>query len=132
MEGLQRSQISFRRQGSSGMVWDDKFLNAEIEKVRQEKEAEAAAAAGEDAKGDANKEEKGVELKRSQSDGGRGGSRQTAYRTVKVAETEDPPSPKVAACGFCSFFGKAAAEGNEKKQEEEQRQRQQRKSGGKK
>uniref|UniRef100_A0A803LN43 Citrate synthase n=2 Tax=Chenopodium quinoa TaxID=63459 RepID=A0A803LN43_CHEQI len=32
--GLQRSDISFRRQGSSGLVWDDLFLSGEITRPR--------------------------------------------------------------------------------------------------
>ncbi|ERN04425.1 hypothetical protein AMTRI_Chr03g46690 [Amborella trichopoda] len=27
---LQRSSVSFRRQGSSGLIWDDRFLSGEI------------------------------------------------------------------------------------------------------
>ncbi|KAJ1413386.1 hypothetical protein SESBI_19651 [Sesbania bispinosa] len=33
MAGLQRSAVSFRRQGSSGFVWDDRFLTEELNKV---------------------------------------------------------------------------------------------------
>ncbi|KAL8152542.1 hypothetical protein V2J09_010302 [Rumex salicifolius] len=121
MAGLQRSAISFRRQGSSGSVWDDKFLSEleftaqQEEKKRQQQqeqeenlkqglstETEPAAAA--------DKQEKSGDdhqLQRSKSDGGRR-TPTKAYRTVKVAEVEEPPSPKVAACGFC-IFGKSPA-----------------------
>lgn len=33
MAGLQRSTKSFRRQGSSGVVWDDKLLPEEIDEL---------------------------------------------------------------------------------------------------
>ena len=31
MEGLQRSSSTFRRSGSSGLVWDERFLTEEAE-----------------------------------------------------------------------------------------------------
>ena len=36
MAGLQRSAVSFRRQGSSGFVWDDRFLSEELNKVKED------------------------------------------------------------------------------------------------
>uniref|UniRef100_A0A1S4CVB6 Uncharacterized protein At1g15400-like n=1 Tax=Nicotiana tabacum TaxID=4097 RepID=A0A1S4CVB6_TOBAC len=32
-EILPRSEISFRRQGSSGLIWDDKLLSGELNKI---------------------------------------------------------------------------------------------------
>ncbi|CAN6441822.1 unnamed protein product [Victoria cruziana] len=32
---LQRSAVSFRRQGSSGLVWDDRFLSGELAQPRK-------------------------------------------------------------------------------------------------
>ncbi|GMH04502.1 hypothetical protein Nepgr_006342 [Nepenthes gracilis] len=90
MVGLQRSEISFRRQGSSGLVWEDKFLSGELKNDHDHQRHK------QEAQGDA-------VLKRSKSDGGR----HAAFRTVKVAQPEDPPSPKVPGCGFCGMFGKA-------------------------
>ncbi|WCJ29678.1 hypothetical protein M5689_011295 [Euphorbia peplus] len=82
--GFQRSTTSFRRQGSSGLVWDD-------DKV---------------IKGDSlqNKENKddNFKMQRSRSAGAGHG-----YRTVKVPSPQvDPPSPKVSGCGLCGIFGK--------------------------
>lgn len=92
MEGLQRSDMSFRRQGSSGLVWDDKLLTREMNRLN-EKEQEAG-----DDKG------KPINLERSQSKGdGRG------YRTTQVAPAVEPPSPRVSACGFCGAFKKSTA-----------------------
>ncbi|KAK9149681.1 hypothetical protein Scep_008438 [Stephania cephalantha] len=93
--GLQRSAISFRRQGSSGLVWEDRFLSGELKK-KEELQQESQQL-----------QEQSGELKpiattieRNRSNGGRG------YRTGKVSPALDPPSPKVSACGFCSAFGK--------------------------
>uniref|UniRef100_A0A452ZQG2 Uncharacterized protein n=1 Tax=Aegilops tauschii subsp. strangulata TaxID=200361 RepID=A0A452ZQG2_AEGTS len=89
MAGLQRSSGTFRRSGSSGMVWDgDSHLSGEIKPVR-------------------------VERSRST---GHAGYRASAGR---VSPALDPPSPRVAVCGFCAFFrggkAKAAKKGNDGK-----------------
>ncbi|MED6143614.1 hypothetical protein PIB30_007555 [Stylosanthes scabra] len=104
--GLQRSAVSFRRQGSSGFVWDDKFLSEEISKA----EAAAAAAAAnnnnqqdhQDASSAAAPPPPINTVQRSRSNGG--GAR--GYRTGKVSPAIEPPSPKLSACGFCAAFGK--------------------------
>lgn len=100
--GLQRSTTAFRRQGSSGMVWDDKFLSADPNKMRRNQDHQ---------KGEAEFRE----LRPSRSAGligvmdlGRFPSGGPEYRTVKVSPpTDDPPSPKLDGCGFCGIFGKA-------------------------
>ncbi|XP_062089820.1 uncharacterized protein At1g15400-like [Humulus lupulus] len=110
MAGLQRSVTSFRRQGSSGMVWDDRFLG-ELHQLSQKEEQERKQAQ-EKTHGEGDQDQKAdvdpvKSLKpintvdRSRSNGGRG------YRTGKVAPAIEPPSPKVSACGLCSPFGKA-------------------------
>ncbi|KAI3455344.1 hypothetical protein Pfo_012007, partial [Paulownia fortunei] len=106
MAGLQRSAVSFRRQGSSGLVWDDKLLSGELNQLANQqkenkknkpqqvnKEDDAAAATNSLRAG-------GLKIERSRSNGGRG------FRTGKVSPAIEPPSPKVSACGFCSAFGK--------------------------
>uniref|UniRef100_A0A7C9DVC4 MAPK kinase substrate protein n=1 Tax=Opuntia streptacantha TaxID=393608 RepID=A0A7C9DVC4_OPUST len=93
MEGLQRSAISFRRQGSSGLVWDDKLLSGELNKPNDDHQDEAGPS------------DQKAELRRSKSDGGT----RRNYRTVKVEQAEDPPSPRLSGCGFCSVFGKPAS-----------------------
>ncbi|RHN58552.1 hypothetical protein MtrunA17_Chr4g0003631 [Medicago truncatula] len=93
MAGLPRSEVSFRRSGSSGLVWDDRFLSGELNKLKQEEEDNTTN----------NSKELRVKttVQRSHSTGaGRG------YRTGKVSPAIEPPSPKVSACGFCSPFGK--------------------------
>ncbi|KAL8056219.1 hypothetical protein ABFX02_04G105400 [Erythranthe guttata] len=119
MEGLQRSAVSFRRQGSSGSVWDDKFLaglqqlanqqklEKEIsEKAQQEGKEDSSAAAAPvpdaSAAGVRNPSPPpALTIERSRSNGGRG------FRTGKVSPAIEPPSPKVSACGLCSGFGKS-------------------------
>ncbi|OIW19749.1 hypothetical protein TanjilG_18559 [Lupinus angustifolius] len=85
--GLQRSITSFRRQGSSGLVWDDKF----IQNLNQ------------------NQNEENQRVEREGNSEGPSDTLMEArpYRTVNVAEPSiDPPSPKVATCGLCGFFWK--------------------------
>lgn len=115
MAGLQRSAVSFRRQGSSGIVWDDRFLSeltqANQEQqgdTKQEEQAQVAQDNNNPEKPDAVKDVKPTRnlppvntIDRSRSNGERRG-----YRTGKVSPAIEPPSPKVSACGFCSAFGK--------------------------
>lgn len=102
MEGLQRSSTTFRRSGSSGLVWEERF-------------APGAGPGGGGAGGEMDEadkkinmgEEEGVgRLKRSRSHGNGGGSGGGGYRAGRVSPSLDPPSPRVSVCGFCSFFAK--------------------------
>ena len=114
MAGLQRSTTSFRRQGSSGLVWDDRFLSGELNQLNQkDQDQEKPQEGGEE---DQNKPENMKEVKaprsintveRSRSNGGGRG-----YRTGRVSPAIEPPSPKVSACGFCSSFGKPPRKSN--------------------
>jgi len=80
MAGLQRSSETFRRSGSSGTVWEDKHRPAS---------GEPAKTAG------------ATRQQRRSGSSGHGG-----YRAGHVQPALDPPSPRVAACGFCGIFGK--------------------------
>ncbi|KAL8234938.1 hypothetical protein R6Q59_021038 [Mikania micrantha] len=74
MDGLPRSEVSFRRSGSSGLVWDDKILSGKLEPKEEKKEPQK--------------------------------SEPKPYKTMMVASTVDPPSPKLSGCGaMCSMFG---------------------------
>ncbi|GMI78092.1 MAPK SUBSTRATES IN THE STOMATAL LINEAGE 1 [Hibiscus trionum] len=135
MAGLQRSAVSFRRQGSSGIVWDDRFL-AELSQMKPEQQPEEGGGGGETKPGEQgqqvednnnnnNNPEKvdvvkdakptiapiNTAVERSRSNGGE----RRGYRTGKVSPAIDPPSPKVSACGFCSAFGKQAKNNRRKK-----------------
>ncbi|KAG5602054.1 hypothetical protein H5410_033424 [Solanum commersonii] len=77
MAGLQRSAVSFRRQGSSGLTWDDKYLSGkpkEEMKLQVETSSTTIRSTG-----------------RRRSNGG-----------GRVNPTAEPWSPKVSACGLCS------------------------------
>lgn len=81
MAGLQRSNETFRRSGSSGLVWEDKNFSGEIKPAGRD---------GDEA----------AERSRSTARSHEG------YRAAgRVPPALDPPSPRVAVCGFCSFFG---------------------------
>jgi Domain of unknown function (DUF4666) len=99
MEALQRSSTTFRRSGSSGLVWEERFAPG----------AGPGGGAGGEMHGADKKNNKGEEegvghLKRSRSQGSGGGSTGGGYRAGQVPPTVDPPSPKVSVCSFCSFF----------------------------
>ncbi|KAF6152712.1 hypothetical protein GIB67_021372 [Kingdonia uniflora] len=103
MGGLQRSEVSFRRQGSSGLVWETRFAPGDPKNNSQ------PAGEGEEQQGDVNKNGDGpskAKMERSHSNGGGRG-----YRTgTKVMPDMDPPSPKVSACGsLCGVFAKKSA-----------------------
>ncbi|XP_072966704.1 uncharacterized protein At1g15400-like [Typha angustifolia] len=91
MAGLQRSSETFRRSGSSGLVWEDRFLSEELNQGKKGSEEEGGGGGA-----------VASSMERSRSNGGRGG-----YRTVgRISPALDPPSPRVSVCGFCGFFGK--------------------------
>ncbi|KAG0461248.1 hypothetical protein HPP92_021545 [Vanilla planifolia] len=117
MLGLQRSTETFRRSGSSGLVWEDRHLPAEMNAS-----SKPGGWKGEDSN---------VVLRQSQSagtigmmrrsrsgSGGGGGGRlgggggAKSYRTDQVEPAMDPPSPKVSCCGF---FGELGGTGSSKR-----------------
>lgn len=95
MAGLQRSTETFRRSGSSGLVWEDRFLQDEMNTTKPKEEV----ADSRDPRQSQNIGPIEV-MKRSLSTGGR------AYRTGRVSPALDPPSPKLSGCGFCGIFSK--------------------------
>lgn len=101
MAGLQRSVVSFRRQGSSGLVWDEKLtqlINQQEENNKLKDEAKQDPPAALPTK---NSPPPQLTIERSRSNGGARG-----FRTGRVSPAIEPPSPKVSACGLCSAFGK--------------------------
>ncbi|CAH8356001.1 unnamed protein product [Eruca vesicaria subsp. sativa] len=93
MAGLQRSNISFRRQGSSGIVWDDRLI-AELNKQAN------------DQKGETDEQEEGKEDQTARPISGGGGANRHHRNTGRVSPAVDPPSPRLSAFGCCSAFGK--------------------------
>ncbi|KAI3771621.1 hypothetical protein L6452_02787 [Arctium lappa] len=83
MEALPRSEVSFRRSGSSGLVWDDKLLSGELKPSSNPKDDEERE----------KKEQQRAEPR--------------PYKSVEVEPTIDPPSPKISGCGsICGIFSK--------------------------
>ncbi|KAF8663105.1 hypothetical protein HU200_055702 [Digitaria exilis] len=87
MAGLQRSSQTFRRSGSSGLVWDERLMSSQDS---SHVEPEGGA----------------MEFKehRRRNDGSNQG-----FHTRRVAPALDPPSPKVHGCIFCGIFRNAGA-----------------------
>lgn len=107
MEALQRSSTTFRRSGSSGLVWEDRLAPGA---------GGGGSTGGEMDEADTRinrGEGEGVgRLRRSRSHGGSGGGGgggAVGYRAGHVSPALDPPSPRVSVCGFCSFFAKNPA-----------------------
>lgn len=113
MAGLQRSAVSFRRQGSSGFVWDDRFLSEELNRANQKDENEKQQQEDDREKSEIKELNAGTSvppvntIDRSRSTGGGRG-----YRTGKVSPAVEPPSPKLSACGFCGAFGRTGDNGH--------------------
>lgn len=105
MAGLQRSEISFRRQGSSGLVWEDRLPPGELNKKEDGEEKEGGSGSEFRELRPSRSVGSGTGIERSRSNGGGRG-----YRTGKVTPSLDPPSPKVSGCGFCGVFGKPVAD----------------------
>ncbi|CAD5317722.1 unnamed protein product [Arabidopsis thaliana] len=127
MAGLQRSTISFRRQGSSGIVWDDRLI-AELsqqaandrkgETLQQDEQAKLITSEVQDQTtkpiaGEGLKPISGEGLKPIRTDGGMersrsngGGAIRHHRNTGRVSPAVDPPSPRLSAFGCCSAFGK--------------------------
>ncbi|CAG7893997.1 unnamed protein product [Brassica rapa] len=110
MAGLQRSNISFRRQGSSGIVWDDRLI-AELNKQANEHKGETDEQDGQEDQTARPTSGGGVKpirteggIERSRSNGG--GANRHHRNTGRVSPAVDPPSPRLSAFGCCSAFGK--------------------------
>ncbi|XP_010472974.1 PREDICTED: uncharacterized protein At1g15400-like isoform X2 [Camelina sativa] len=129
MAGLQRSTISFRRQGSSGIVWDDRLI-AELSQQANDQKGETQPQGGDElhaaklmitSGGEEQTTAKSIAgeglqpirtdhggavggLERSRSNGG--GAIRHHRNTGRVSPAVDPPSPRLSAFGCCSAFGK--------------------------
>lgn len=103
MAELQRSSQTFRRSGSSGLVWDERLMSDD-----QKQRDQRAAGEAEDTSLESR------ELRHSRSAGSisvgtaqrRPSDGNQAFRTRHVPPALDPPSPKVPRCMFCGIFRK--------------------------
>ncbi|XP_010493112.1 PREDICTED: uncharacterized protein At1g15400 [Camelina sativa] len=106
---LQRSTASFRRQGSSGLIWNDRFMSGEI-RPNVERQEELSN----DHRDGSMAASTPPTVQRSASDGGRGHG--GARVLGEISPALDPPSPKISSvgCGFCSLFSSNGRRGRSK------------------
>lgn len=95
MAGLQRSAVSFRRQGSSGLIWNDNFFSGELQH-RNPPQLYNQTDQLQTNEIDQSKPTIGSinTIRRNRS--GNGGA----------SPAIEPPSPRVPVCGLCSGFSK--------------------------
>ncbi|KAL0013821.1 hypothetical protein SO802_000890 [Lithocarpus litseifolius] len=104
MAGLQRSTTSFRRQGSSGLVWNDQFISGDLNKMRTTQQQQQEVAEFRELRPSRSVGSIGLMERRPSTT-----TKGHAYRKDKIVSTpnKDPPSPKFSGCGFCgAIFGK--------------------------
>ncbi|PUZ74597.1 hypothetical protein GQ55_1G078000 [Panicum hallii var. hallii] len=127
MAGLQRSAQTFRRSGSSGLVWDERFLTEGAEdggggargtgrrqpELRHSRSVGSLLQRGEEGAGRDDKKRKLVLAKPKQKDQQKQQQQQevvpaggTAFRTRDVAPAAEAPSPRLPAgcCAPCAIF----------------------------
>ncbi|KAJ0987916.1 hypothetical protein J5N97_006272 [Dioscorea zingiberensis] len=104
MASLQRSDETFRRMGSSGLVWQDQLFSGDLNGLKKGEE-------GVDVRVLRPSQSVGTigMMHRDQSNGGR------PFHAGRVGRGLDPPSPKVSGCGFFGLFGKRATAKKPKK-----------------
>uniref|UniRef100_A0A0D9WDC9 Uncharacterized protein n=1 Tax=Leersia perrieri TaxID=77586 RepID=A0A0D9WDC9_9ORYZ len=106
MAGLQRSSQTFRRSGSSGLVWDGRLMSEDQNQGDQRASGDAEAGGLESKElrysrsvGSITTTQRrcsdSVEISRSGNQG---------FRTRHVPPAMDPPSPKASHCLFCGIF----------------------------
>ncbi|TVU32992.1 hypothetical protein EJB05_24760, partial [Eragrostis curvula] len=127
MAGLQRSAQTFRRSGSSGLVWDERFLTEGAEEkpndggaarqpeLRHSRSVGSVAMLrrrGRDAAADVDDKKRKLFVKpkvqkdqhNQQEREAASGRNRMAFRTRDVAPAAEPPSPRVSGCVLCSMF----------------------------
>lgn len=115
MEGLQRSATTFRRSGSSGLVWDERFLaslNNEEEKHAEHDEEQKpdlpqlrhsrSVGSIDMLKREVEEGKQVLDIKKTSKTA----AKKQVFHTAYVSPDVDPPSPKVSGCIICSIFRK--------------------------
>ncbi|RWV90292.1 hypothetical protein GW17_00047521 [Ensete ventricosum] len=101
MAGLQRSVATFRRSGSSGLVWDEKLLPGDLSRIKKKEEEGVAEFREERVRHSKTMGSTGKMGRRSST----GGSRQVVFAAGFVSPAaDDPPSPDVPPCLCCGVF----------------------------
>ncbi|XP_062221241.1 uncharacterized protein At1g15400-like [Phragmites australis] len=113
MAGLQRSVQTFRRSGSSGLIWDELFLTEgggavgprpELRNSRSVGSIGALRRRGRDEGGGIEDKKRKLALVK-QKQKGHQKQEEKAFRTRDVAPAVDPPSPRVSGCcPPCTIF----------------------------
>ncbi|CAM0957513.1 unnamed protein product [Alopecurus aequalis] len=111
MAELQRSSQTFRRSGSSGLIWEDRLMpEDENQRVQGATgEAEVNTLELKELRHSRSVGSKGAVQRRGRDSaerGGRSNDGNQAFRTRHVPPTLDPPSPKFPSCMFCGIFKK--------------------------
>ncbi|KAF3333541.1 hypothetical protein FCM35_KLT01232 [Carex littledalei] len=112
MEGLQRSATTFRRSGSSGLVWDERFLaslNGEEEKHGEhdeEQKPDLPQLRHSRSVGSISMLKREAEEGKHVLDIKKTSNKKQIFHTAYVSPDVDPPSPKVSGCIICSIFRK--------------------------
>ncbi|GMH17655.1 hypothetical protein Nepgr_019496 [Nepenthes gracilis] len=115
MEGLRRSAVSFRRQGSSGLVWEDRFISGELAQPENQEQRFFS--------GDLSKPSRSQQAAHDHHPAQRRDLKVKPIKTGRSAaegrrrtvtddfQAVDPPSPKLSACGCCGGFGRPTRSG---------------------
>ncbi|XP_031488437.1 uncharacterized protein At1g15400-like [Nymphaea colorata] len=106
---LQRSAVSFRRQGSSGLVWDDRFLSGELAQPRK---SDAVGLDGIEIKEPRSRaqqpqpEEEGASAAKKERRNKCTDNLCPATKPFPVTKrrTSRPPRPSATTCGLCGIL----------------------------
>jgi hypothetical protein len=124
MAGLQRSAQTFRRSGSSGLVWDERCLTVEKPcdggacavrqpELRHPRSVGMLRRQGRDDGGGVDDKKRREVIKKpnkarkdhqNNQEGRKKGPARKAFRTRDVVPAAEPPSPRVSGCVLCSIF----------------------------
>lgn len=109
MAGLQRSSQTFRRSGSSGLVWDERLMSEDHSQrdQRTSGELEGEALELKELRHSRSVGSIGLQRRRNDSVEHSRCNNSQAFHTRRVPPALDPPSPKVPGCIFCGIFRKA-------------------------
>uniref|UniRef100_A0A803LEE7 MAPK kinase substrate protein n=1 Tax=Chenopodium quinoa TaxID=63459 RepID=A0A803LEE7_CHEQI len=114
--GLKRSAISFRRQGSSGLVWDDLFLTGEITQPKDRSKSTKPRFYSQEFN-QPNKPQHGHQRQRSRFyDDVNVNNPTINIKPIKTArsnqdEIDEPGSPRVKGCGCCAALRRTPRSG---------------------